>query len=98
MVRCPHALAATPRDARKRIPVRQFLKNLLAEVRNVTPIEEYPYLDRVGWILETGNLSERLRRVLEPHKDDPNRLARVARRVYGELADALIRNEPWSEY
>jgi glutathione synthase/RimK-type ligase-like ATP-grasp enzyme/gamma-glutamyl:cysteine ligase YbdK (ATP-grasp superfamily) len=77
-------------------PVREVLTGLLHRARGAVPPEEAGYLQLVSGIIADGSLSERIRARLAPHASSPDRFAAELRRVYGELADCLIRNEPWT--
>jgi glutathione synthase/RimK-type ligase-like ATP-grasp enzyme/gamma-glutamyl:cysteine ligase YbdK (ATP-grasp superfamily) len=79
-----------------RAEVREVLLGLLEDVRRAVRRGESAYLHLVERVIRSGSLSERIRLELEPTRDDEEALRRELRRVYGELADCLERNEPWA--
>jgi gamma-glutamyl:cysteine ligase YbdK (ATP-grasp superfamily) len=71
----------------------EVLAALLDGARDELAAEERPYLDLVAERLAGGNLSERIRRRLEPVPEA--RLAGAIRELYGDLADHLAANRVW---
>ncbi len=70
-----------------------LLASLLDGARAELAAEERPYLDLVERRLAGGNLSERIRRRLEPEPE--RRRAAAIRELYGELAEHLAANRVW---
>jgi glutathione synthase/RimK-type ligase-like ATP-grasp enzyme/gamma-glutamyl:cysteine ligase YbdK (ATP-grasp superfamily) len=94
-VYAPHLGRKRDRGEDGRIEVRHALAELLELAgRKVRPDEEH-YLELVAGILESGNLSERMAAVLKPHVEDEVAFTDAARRLYIELTQCLLDNEPW---
>ena len=70
-----------------------LLASLLDGAREELAAEERPYVDLVERRLAGGNLSERIRRRLEPEPE--RRRAGAIRELYGELAEHLAANRVW---
>jgi hypothetical protein len=47
-------------------------------------------------MLDGGSLAERIRAELLPIAGDEEAFGRRLREIYGELADCLLANQPWS--
>jgi gamma-glutamylcysteine synthetase len=94
-VNAPHAAKTARRDAQGKADVRDVLRDLLALARREVRADEAPYLGLVEGIIERGNLSERIAASLEPHVKDEDGFTDAARRVYVELGDCLVENQPW---
>ena len=47
-------------------------------------------------LIDSGSLSERIVAQLRPLEEDEDAFTEAARRIYIELADCLLDNEPWS--
>jgi glutathione synthase/RimK-type ligase-like ATP-grasp enzyme/gamma-glutamyl:cysteine ligase YbdK (ATP-grasp superfamily) len=94
-VRAPHLGRRADRGGDGRLPVRAALRELLAMARRSVRRDEAAYLDLVERVVEQGPLSERIRAALLPHAGDEAAFAAALRRVYAELADCLVANEPW---
>ncbi|HSJ26145.1 MAG TPA: glutamate-cysteine ligase family protein [Longimicrobiales bacterium] len=77
-------------------PVRAVLERLLERTHAVVAQEEAAYLSLVAGIVENGTLAERIRSRLEPHAASETSLRTALREVYGELAECLVTNEPWT--
>jgi len=92
VVRAPHLLGGCDEPC---VGVRSVLRSLMDRAREVVSADEAPYLELVDRIIEQGSLSERLRARLLPFAGDDQLLRSELRVVYGELADCLVRNEPW---
>lgn len=90
-VRAPHL---SPESGGS-LPAGELLATLLDGAAEELTADERPYLDLVARRLAEGNLSERIRRRLEPVPEGRRREA--IRRLYGELADCLADNREWSE-
>jgi glutathione synthase/RimK-type ligase-like ATP-grasp enzyme/gamma-glutamyl:cysteine ligase YbdK (ATP-grasp superfamily) len=89
-VRAPHLPGAGPR------PVREVLAKLLDGARSFSGPGDDRYLNLVHKIIETGTLSEHIRRELEPVANkSPEEFREAVRQVYIQLADCLDANEPW---
>jgi glutathione synthase/RimK-type ligase-like ATP-grasp enzyme/gamma-glutamyl:cysteine ligase YbdK (ATP-grasp superfamily) len=100
LVRAPH-LAAGGAE----VPVRDVLRLLLERAHRGVTAEDAGYLDLVDAIIEHGTLAERIRARLElqatatasaEERRHPDAVRHGLRTVYGELAECLARNEPWS--
>jgi carboxylate-amine ligase len=94
-VNAPHAAGTVRRDAQGKADVRDVLRELLGLARREARADEAPYLDLLEPVLERGNLSERIAAALEPHVKDDDGFTDAARRIYVELSDCLVDNEPW---
>jgi glutathione synthase/RimK-type ligase-like ATP-grasp enzyme/gamma-glutamyl:cysteine ligase YbdK (ATP-grasp superfamily) len=92
----PHLGDQVSRDDEGRAPVRECLRNLLSVAEKTVRKDEAEYLPLVAAVIEQGSLAEAIRARLQPHADDPAALRDATRMVYGELADCLIENVPWS--
>jgi glutathione synthase/RimK-type ligase-like ATP-grasp enzyme/gamma-glutamyl:cysteine ligase YbdK (ATP-grasp superfamily) len=95
-VMAPHLGDSVDRSDDGAAAAGEVLRELLAGARRVVRRDEAPYLDLVEKIIAEGSLAERIRGVLEPVEADESALRDRLREVYGELADCLVRNEPWS--
>lgn len=91
-VAAPHL---APGGAGGTVASRDVLAALLPAAREELDPEERPYLDLVEARLATGNLSERIRRHLEPVPEARREAA--IRELYGELAHHLATNRVWRE-
>jgi glutathione synthase/RimK-type ligase-like ATP-grasp enzyme/gamma-glutamyl:cysteine ligase YbdK (ATP-grasp superfamily) len=91
----PH-LAGLDRGDDGRADVREVLESLLEGARRSVRRDEAHYLQMVERVIRSGTLSERIREALAPSAGDEAELRTALRRVYGELAECLERNEPWS--
>jgi glutathione synthase/RimK-type ligase-like ATP-grasp enzyme/gamma-glutamyl:cysteine ligase YbdK (ATP-grasp superfamily) len=89
-VAAPHLGLAGP------APVREALQALMERAQRSAGREDAGYLAHVDDIIAHGTLSERIRARLEPHAGSGESLRRALREVYGELADCLVDNRPWS--
>jgi glutathione synthase/RimK-type ligase-like ATP-grasp enzyme/gamma-glutamyl:cysteine ligase YbdK (ATP-grasp superfamily) len=94
-VHAPHLGRDLDRDEQGRIGVRHALAELLELARRKARPDEEPYLELVAGIIESGSLSERMAAVLRPHAEDEVALTDAARRLYIELTQCLLDNEPW---
>lgn len=93
-VEAPHLL---PRG-RGGAPVRRVLAGLLERARDFADRSERSYFDLVEERIARGSLSERIARAVQRAAPSPGpRRRRVIRDLYAELAQALERNEPWTE-
>jgi gamma-glutamyl:cysteine ligase YbdK (ATP-grasp superfamily) len=95
-VHAPHLCRGRERGADGKLEIRHALADLFALAdRKVRPDEDR-YLELVAGIIEAGNLSERMAAVLRPHVRDETEFTDAARRLYVELTQCLLNNEPWS--
>lgn len=94
-VRAPHLAKRRARDD-GRIEVRYVLRELISWARRKARADEEEYLDLVERVVERGNLSECITRVLDPYVDDEEAFTDAARRVYIQLTECLLENRPWS--
>ena len=94
-VTAPHLCKRRSRDEYGRIDVRSALRELISWARRKARADEEPYLDMIERIVDVGNLSECINRVLDPHTDDEEAFTDAARRVYIQLTECLIENRPW---
>jgi glutathione synthase/RimK-type ligase-like ATP-grasp enzyme/gamma-glutamyl:cysteine ligase YbdK (ATP-grasp superfamily) len=94
-VHAPHLCVRHERDEAGRLDIRHALAELFALAERKIRPDEGPYLELVAGIIENGNLSERMAAVLRPHLDDEQAFTDTARRLYIELAQCLLENEPW---
>ncbi|CAN5662221.1 hypothetical protein BH23GEM9_BH23GEM9_24080 [soil metagenome] len=78
------------------VGVRGVLKALLERSRGQVSSDDAGYLTLVDDIIRQGTLSERIRRRLEPHTSSDDALRTELRRVYTELAECLVSNQPWA--
>jgi glutathione synthase/RimK-type ligase-like ATP-grasp enzyme/gamma-glutamyl:cysteine ligase YbdK (ATP-grasp superfamily) len=93
-VQAPHLRAAA--DNAPGVSVRTVLGSLVARAQPAVDANDAHYLDLVAAVIRHGSLAQRIRLRLEPHAGTPEALRAAARQVYGELADCLLRNEPWT--
>ena len=93
MVRAPHLVDGSDEAG---VPVRVVLRSLMDRARRCVPSDEAEYLDLVDAIIEQGSLAERIRARLLPLAGDDAAFRTELRTVWGELADCLVRNEPWA--
>jgi hypothetical protein len=93
IVQAPHLPAAADGQ---HVGVRGVLESLLERARQTVDPNDAQYLELVADVIRHGSLAERIRARLEPHASNGDELREAARAVYGELADCLLRNEPWS--
>lgn len=94
LVVAPHFGDLLPRDGEGRASVRSVLSALADIAEKSVRSDEASYLPLVRQMIASGSLSERIRSVLEPHRDT-NDFTPTARRIYSELADCLVTNTPW---
>lgn len=94
-VHAPHLGEHVDRDEHGNTPVRAVLRELLALARRAVRKDEAAYLDQVEQMIDTGTLSERIRDALLPYADRDEEFTEVARRIYIELSECLVANEPW---
>ncbi len=95
-VRAPHLGTLVERDAEGRAPVRDVLRALLGFARRTVRKDDADYLELVERMIVSGTLSERIRAALERVANaDDETFTEAARRIYIELADCLVANEPW---
>jgi glutathione synthase/RimK-type ligase-like ATP-grasp enzyme/gamma-glutamyl:cysteine ligase YbdK (ATP-grasp superfamily) len=94
-VMAPHIGEGVDRGRDGMASARAVLQALLLSARKGIRKDEAPYLDLVERMLRTGTLSERLRAALEPYAADEAAWRERLRAVYSDLADCLVRNEPW---
>jgi glutathione synthase/RimK-type ligase-like ATP-grasp enzyme/gamma-glutamyl:cysteine ligase YbdK (ATP-grasp superfamily) len=92
LVKAPHLGG----DADGGSEARHVLRRLLERVDGRISSDDAGYLGLVDGIIEHGSLAERIRARLQPHAGSAGSLNAALREVYGELADCLERNEPWS--
>ena len=85
----------TFRHEHGRAPVRSVLLALLEGCTRSVRADEESYLPLIHSMIESGTLSERIAARLRPYAADPAALRAQGTIVYGELADSLVRNEPW---
>lgn len=78
------------------VGVRQVLQALMERAQRSISRDDAGYLALVGDIIEQGSLSERIRARLEPFAGSGEAMQQELRRVYGELADCLVSNQPWA--
>ena len=91
----PH-LPELERDAEGRASVQAVLEAMRVRATQAAPADEQDYLELVGRMIPRGSLSEAIRAQLLPLVDDDDAFTETARRIYIELADCLLENEPWS--
>jgi glutathione synthase/RimK-type ligase-like ATP-grasp enzyme/gamma-glutamyl:cysteine ligase YbdK (ATP-grasp superfamily) len=91
VVRAPHIVGECD-DAC--VGVRTVLSALLERAHRSATADEAAYLPLIEDVIANGSLSERIRRRLSGVA--PETLPSELRKVYAELADCLVRNEPWS--
>ena len=84
------------RDGEGRASVSDLLRQLLGRARTCVTPDEAHYLDLVAELIDSGSLSERIVAQLRPLEEDEDAFTEAARRIYIELADCLLDNEPWS--
>jgi hypothetical protein len=92
----PHLVGEADRGRDGKVPIVSALSSLLGTARRNARKDESEYLERVERIVWDGNLSERIRRALEPWLGDDEGFTEAARRLYIRLADCLLENEPWN--
>jgi glutathione synthase/RimK-type ligase-like ATP-grasp enzyme/gamma-glutamyl:cysteine ligase YbdK (ATP-grasp superfamily) len=92
-VRAPHIMG-TCDDACA--GVRSVLTSLVGRAHETVSPQDAPYLAVVESTIAQGSLSERIRARLEPVSASADTFDAELRAVYGELADCLVRNEPWA--
>lgn len=92
----PHVGDGVQRDGEGRISARECLVKLLELAERSVRRDEAAYLPVVAGMIASGSLSERIRGALQPFETNAEAFAGETRRVYAELADALIENRPWS--
>jgi carboxylate-amine ligase len=95
-VLAPHLTESVPRDADGTTSTKDALKALLALAERSVRRDEADYLTLIAKVIESGTLSERIRARLALYAGDRAELHTETVRVYGELADCLIQNRPWS--
>jgi glutathione synthase/RimK-type ligase-like ATP-grasp enzyme/gamma-glutamyl:cysteine ligase YbdK (ATP-grasp superfamily) len=78
------------------VPVSTVLGQILGRAAAVVEADEAEYLSLVEDIGLNGTLAERIRTRLAPVADSTQDFRAALREVYSELAECLIRNEPWS--
>ena len=88
-------LSDLPRGDDGLAPVEAVTAALVARARAEARADELPYLDLVERVARSGTLSERIAAALRPHVADDDAFTETARRIYIELADCLLDNEPW---
>jgi glutathione synthase/RimK-type ligase-like ATP-grasp enzyme/gamma-glutamyl:cysteine ligase YbdK (ATP-grasp superfamily) len=94
-VEAPHIDAPRERDGRVR--AADAVRALIDAARRYVPEEDRGYLPLVEAVADHGTLAERIRARLHPFEAQAGGALRAAmRELYGELADCLERNEPWS--
>jgi glutamate--cysteine ligase len=93
-VLAPHLLGERGRAVDGTISAAEALRPLLARVR-ARPSAESAYLDLIARILDSGNLSEAIRRQLRPLEADRTAFEVRLHTIYNELADCLVANQPW---
>jgi carboxylate-amine ligase len=93
-VRAPHLVPFTNLHCAANAPQR-VLERLLEDAAAETPAAERPYLKLVEQRLRAGNLSERILGEVARGGRGSEARRDAIRRVYGELADCLQRNEAW---
>jgi glutamate---cysteine ligase / carboxylate-amine ligase len=94
-VNAPHLGEEVERAEDGTTTARAALGWMLERARRAVARGEADYLDLTERMIASGSLGERMRDALAPHADDPTALDAAARRLYGELADCLVANEPW---
>lgn len=95
-VRAPHLGDGTARGDEGRMSAKACLRQLLGLAERSVRRDEAVYLPLVARMIESGSLSERIRAKLSPFEGDQQKFVAETRRVYSELAEALIENKPWS--
>jgi glutathione synthase/RimK-type ligase-like ATP-grasp enzyme/gamma-glutamyl:cysteine ligase YbdK (ATP-grasp superfamily) len=95
-VRAPHFCKRRSRDDSGQTDVRYVLRELISWARRKARADEEEYIDMVERIVERGNLSECIARVLDPYTNDDEAFTDAARRVYIQLTECLLDNRPWT--
>ena len=94
-VHAPHLNGALVRDADGTISNRECLRFFLSIAERSVRRDEADYLPLIARVIESGNLSERIRARLAPHAAQPVEFRAETSRVYEELAECLVQNRPW---